>query len=263
MTNTVSRLEGISLPGGHAQLSERVRLYLRELIVSGRVSAGEFLRLDPLAEALGISTTPVREALLGLASEGFVKLRPRLGFEVLPITPDDIVDIFAIQAFLAGELAARAASRLSDEDLTELSAIQRRWEQAVADHDLEEVSRLNHEFHRLINLAAGAPKYELFLQSAARFAPRVLYSDIEGWRQATPKSHRAIIRALSKRDPEASRKAMAEHIEHAGKQLSEHLQSGRAEPKEAGNRAATNGVRRQDPPASAPRGRRARATTST
>src|SRR3954464_12370408 len=92
------------------QLPEEVASYVRELIISGSVRPGEFLRMERIAEAVGVSNTPVREGLLALRSEGFVRLVPRRGVVVEPFSRQDIHDIFWTQGVLAGELAARAAT---------------------------------------------------------------------------------------------------------------------------------------------------------
>src|SRR5881397_3995719 len=90
------------------QLLEEVAAYVRDLITSGNARPGQFLRIERIAEAVGVSQTPVREALLSLRSEGLVDLLPRRGFMVAPITPQDITDLFWAQSLIAGELAARA-----------------------------------------------------------------------------------------------------------------------------------------------------------
>src|SRR5205823_2012802 len=104
------------------QLPEEVAAYVRDLITSGQARPGEFLRIEPIAEALGVSQTPVREGLLSLKSEGLVNLLPRRGFVVAPITPQDISDLYWAQAMLAAELAARAAEKITDEQLDLLEA---------------------------------------------------------------------------------------------------------------------------------------------
>src|SRR5437660_9800100 len=76
------------------QLPEEVAGYVRDLIISGEARPGEFLRIERIADALGVSQTPVREGLLSLKSEGLVDLLPRRGFIVAPITPQDITDLF-------------------------------------------------------------------------------------------------------------------------------------------------------------------------
>ena len=114
---------------GPLQLSEAVAMHLRERIVSGQLAKGEFLRIDALANALGVSTTPVREGLLLLQSESSVTFLPRRGFVVNGFSKDDLHDLFWAQATLAAELAGRAtpkdvsrlilrASRLSSRSIT-------------------------------------------------------------------------------------------------------------------------------------------------
>src|SRR3954453_5446958 len=105
------------------QLPEEVAGYVRELILSGEVRPGEFLRMEPIAEAVGVSNTPVREGLLALRSEGFVKLVPRRGFVGGPFTQQDVHDLFWAQAQLAGELASRAAAKIDDKELVRLDEL--------------------------------------------------------------------------------------------------------------------------------------------
>ena len=95
------------------QLSDEVAAHLRGLIMSGRMRPGERVRLEEMAEQLGVSITPVREALLTLRGEDMVELEPRRGYVVAPLSKQDILDVFTLQGDIAGELAARAASRLT------------------------------------------------------------------------------------------------------------------------------------------------------
>jgi DNA-binding GntR family transcriptional regulator len=100
-----------NVPGGFArqQLSTEVANYVRELIMSGKLRSGDFIRQDHLADQLKLSATPVREGLLSLRGEGFVELLPRRGFMVSPLSAADVRDLFTAQALLAGELVSRAA----------------------------------------------------------------------------------------------------------------------------------------------------------
>ncbi len=94
------------------QLSGRVAAALRESIMVGDLRAPAFVRTEHVAAELGVSATPVREALMLLHSEGVVRWEPRRGFRVVPVTRRDVDDLFVVQAFIAGELAARAAEAL-------------------------------------------------------------------------------------------------------------------------------------------------------
>ncbi|MGK2853981.1 MAG: GntR family transcriptional regulator, partial [Microbacteriaceae bacterium] len=102
------------------QLSDEVAGYLRVAIMSGSLRPGTFVRLDETAAQLGVSITPVREALHTLRGEGLVQLEPRRGHVVAPFTRDDIADIFWLQGAIAAELASTAAQRADDADIDEL-----------------------------------------------------------------------------------------------------------------------------------------------
>lgn len=102
------------------QLAGDVARFVRRRIFEGTYPAGQYIRLEQLADELGISVTPVREALFGLRAEGLLTQLPRRGFVVLPITRRDIADVSEVQAHIGGVLASRAADHISDEQLREL-----------------------------------------------------------------------------------------------------------------------------------------------
>jgi DNA-binding GntR family transcriptional regulator len=199
--------------GTRAQaLPEEVAAYVRELILSGEVRPGEFLRIEPIAEAVGVSNTPVREALLALRSEGFVKLVPRRGFMVESFTEEDIHDIFWAQAKLAGELAARAAKRMTAEEITQLEAVLEDYERAVDAKDDERVGELGHAFHRIINRASHSQRLALILSSIVQHLPNRFYANIEGHVEATRDDHRKMVAAMKTRNGREARKLMEAHL---------------------------------------------------
>ncbi len=205
------------------QLSDEAAAYVRELIMSGQIRSGDFIRQDAVADELGMSATPVREGLLALRGEGFVHLEPRRGFVVSELSPDDIRDLFDAQALLAGELAARASQRLSKDALDELAAIQKRLDQAAGEGAASDVESLNHSFHRLVNTSAASPKIAWMLLVSVRYAPRRFFADIEGWAHASVLDHAAVLDALRARSEVRSRAAMEEHLRNAGHLLVEHV----------------------------------------
>jgi DNA-binding GntR family transcriptional regulator len=205
------------------QLSDDVARYVRRRIFDGTFRAGGYLRLDQLAVDLGISVTPVREALLNLCAEGLLVQRPRRGFMVLELTARDMADVANVQAFIGGELAARAAESITDEQLSELRAIQDELEEAYGGGDLERTVRLNHEFHRTINVAADSPKLTQFMSGITRYAPESVFPTLHGWPEQSTKDHRAVIAALESRDAELARAAMAEHFTIGVAPLTDHL----------------------------------------
>ena len=213
------------VPNSRMQLGDEVGAYLRDLIMSGRLQSGERIRLDPVAEELGISATPIREALMSLRAEGFVGQEPRTGFVVMPISADDVRDLFGVQATLAGELAARACGALDASALERLRYHQRQLSVAYQVADLEQIAVENHRFHREINLAAGSPKLTWLLGILTRYSPRRFYATIEGWPKASLEDHDNILAALQRADSEQAREAMRTHITHAGDLLVTHLEA--------------------------------------
>src|ERR1700743_2695384 len=134
------------------QLSDDVARFIRRRIFDGTYPAGQYVRLDQLAAELGISVTPVREALFAVRAEGLIAQQPHRGFVVLPVTERDLADVANVQAHVGGELAARAAVNITDAQLRELKEIQAKLEEAYAGDDEEGTVRLNHEFYRWINV---------------------------------------------------------------------------------------------------------------
>ncbi|MBF6245746.1 GntR family transcriptional regulator [Nocardia elegans] len=202
------------------QLSEDVATYVRELIITGRVRPGDFLRTEPIAEAVGVSNTPVREGLLLLSGEGFVELVPRRGFMVSAFSRQDVRDIFWAQATLAGELAGRAAKLITPAQLEHLADVNTRHAEAVAKgSDPELVVQLGHEFHRTINLAADSRRLAMLLRSIVRQLPNRFYNDIEGHSKDTMQQHPAILEALQKRRAKAANTLMRDHIMEGADEL--------------------------------------------
>ena len=167
--------------------------------------------------------TPVREALLGLTAEGLLVQQPHRGFVVLPVTGRDIADVSSVQAHIGGELAARAASTITDEQLARLKDIQAQLEEAYDQEDHDRAVRLNHEFHRAVNVAADSPKLSQLMGQITRYAPEAVFPTVEGWPAQSVKDHRRVIAALEHGDGERARAAMAEHFVAGVAPLVEHL----------------------------------------
>lgn len=207
------------------QLSDEVAGYVRELIMSGNLRPGEFVRQERIADELELSATPVREGLLLLRGEGFLELKPRRGFVVAPLSASDVRDLFTAQALLAGELVSRAAVRMGPDDLRELTEVHEALRKAAAEGNGGRVESLNHDFHRRINHAADAPRLAWMLSISTKFAPRRFFATIPGWSKASAQDHAAIIGAITAGDAAGARAAMMQHIENAGKLLAANFES--------------------------------------
>lgn len=205
------------------QLGDEAASYLRDQITSGTLAPGAHVRPEVIAAQLGISTTPAREALQALRAEGFLELAPRRGFTVRQLTGDDVRDMFLANAMIAGELAARVAERGQPDVAARLEEIHTELTACARKGDDVRLEQLNHDFHREINLASGAPKLAWVIQLVSRYAPRRFYASIEGWPEMTVKDHTGILKAIESGDPEQARREMSEHIIRAGAQLALHI----------------------------------------
>ncbi|WP_025778227.1 GntR family transcriptional regulator [Brevibacterium sp. VCM10] len=205
------------------QLSDEVAAYLRQSIMAGEMKPGTSVRAEAIGETLSVSATPVREALHALRAEGFLDLVPRKGFTVAPLVAADIRDIFVAHALIAGELVARAADNIGEEDLVDVRQIHEALMDAAERSDHEELERRNHEFHRRLYLAAGSERLLWALSGFVKYVPSAFYAQIEGWPQTTAADHTAIIEAIEAHDSERARTAMAQHIRNAGEKLAEYV----------------------------------------
>jgi DNA-binding GntR family transcriptional regulator len=196
---------------------------VRKRIFDGTYAAGQYIRLDQLAVELGVSVTPVREALFVLSAEGLLSQQPRRGFVVVAVTGRDLTDVASVQAHIGGELAARAAVNITDEQLRELEKIQTELEEAYASDDDDSAVRLNHEFHKAINVAADSPKLAQLMSQITRYAPESVFPTISGWPDQSIQHHRRLLAALETHDENLARTAMSEHLAAGATPLIDHL----------------------------------------
>ncbi|WP_085470061.1 GntR family transcriptional regulator [Rhodococcus rhodochrous] len=205
------------------QLSDEVAAHVRNLIMSGGARPGDFVRLDETAAELGVSVTPVREALLTLRGEGLVELVPHRGYVVSPLDRSDIDDIFWLQGRLAERLVERAATLMTAETLAELDELAARFAEAVRAGDGARIEDLEFEFHRTLNRAAGSRKLAWFLHNATRYTPVHFYSDDRSWGTDAVASHERLLQALRTGDVEAAGRETREHFTDGAHRLVEHL----------------------------------------
>jgi DNA-binding GntR family transcriptional regulator len=127
---------------------EAAHARLREMIFSGALQAGQALRQEEIARQLGLSRLPVREALNRLATEGLVELKPRRGFYVVSLKPNEIEDIFEMRAMLEGRAGQLATERMTTSDADALDRLVEALDAAVdGNQGFDDYARLNEQFH--------------------------------------------------------------------------------------------------------------------
>jgi DNA-binding GntR family transcriptional regulator len=187
------------------------------MILVGDLRPGQRLTQDNLANVLGVSITPVREALLKLAAYGLVEASPNRYFRVAQTSPEDVRDTFWIHAALAAELARRACERRDDALLESLHEADRLFVDAVEAGDGDATTETNWTFHRLINMAADSPRLLFGLKATLRFIP------VEGWGKESATPHGDILAAFDNGDPAAAGAAAYQHVVDAGELLVHYL----------------------------------------
>ncbi|MEU4564156.1 GntR family transcriptional regulator [Actinoplanes sp. NPDC023936] len=213
----------MAIPTERPQLSEEVAATLRGRIMSGDLRPGARIRLEEVAAQLGVSITPVREALLTLRGEDMVELEPRKGYVVSPLSKQDVIDLFQLQGNIAGELAARVAERITEPQLTEITLASRALARAARARRVADIERLEFEFHRSINLMAQARKLSWFLHVATRYTPARFYAADPGWRDGMRDDHEALLAAFGAHDAATARAVMTRHFTDGAELLVKHL----------------------------------------
>lgn len=201
---------------GRTKVSVEVASRLRDRIIAGELETGQALRLQAIAEQLGVSTTPVREALAILERQGLVNSHTNRGFFVAALSPRDIGDVYALSGFIERLLIERAAARFSDQDLDELEELDREMRAATREGDKLAASDANHEIHRRIALAANSPLLVRFLRETTPFLVRRNDPDLPGWADQRLEGHGQILRALRRRDGAAAGDLMEKHLLRSG-----------------------------------------------
>lgn len=204
-------------------LADQTADELRRMILLGELRAGHPVTQDGLANTLGVSTMPVREALLRLVGEGLVEAAPNRSFTVVSSRISDIRDIYWMHARLAGELARRACRNADGPTNLRLEEASREYERALAVNSPAGLERANLHFHREINRSADAPRLLFLLRMTLRFIPEGFYSTVQGWAEVSHDGHSEILEAMLERDEDRAERAAAKHVLDAGELLIERF----------------------------------------
>ena len=206
-------------------LRELVLEVLREAIIKGDLKPRERLMEIQLAEELGVSRTPVREALRKLELEGFIVMLPRKGAYVSDISLKDITEVFEIRAALEGLSAALAAERITDEEIEDMEKLLAEKNEAINKNDIKRLIEADTKFHDAIYNASRNEKLWGIINNLREQIQRYRAASLSypGRMKQSLVEHRAIVEAIESRDINLSRRAAQEHIENAENSLIEAM----------------------------------------
>lgn len=197
-----------------AEAGQHVYEHLRRALLVGELVAGDRLVETELAESLGVSRTPVREALKVLASEGLVTLQPRRGCVVTEVSEDDAEQLFPVMALLEGRCAYEAALHASDDELAELRLLHGELERHAAAHDADGYYRANHVFHTRVQEVAHNGWLSRATDQLRGFMRMLRGRQLAqpGRFEASIAEHRELLDALCARDAERAQRLMHDHL---------------------------------------------------
>jgi DNA-binding GntR family transcriptional regulator len=199
--------------GGYS-LREKIFLKLRQDILDGKYKAGDSLVELKLAEEMGVSRTPVREAIRQLELEGLVFSIPNKGVFVEGITSQDIEDIYAIRECMEGLAARWAIERMDDQSLKELENLCELMEFYTGKGDLDRVGELNSKFHDLIFESTKSKPLKQILSDFQYYIGNIRLASLKspGRAEQSLNEHKAIVEAFKDRDVERGERVLVEHI---------------------------------------------------
>lgn len=200
----------------HRPLREIVYEQLKMQILQGIIKPGTRMMEVELADDMGVSRTPVREAIRKLEKEGLVTIEPRRGAYASEISLKDMVDTLEVREDLEGLAAALAAERITPEQVKELEDITARYREAIEAKDTESIIHYDEIFHKhIVSCAENETLSQItgtVQELALRF--RYFYYDDFSRYESMPGEHRAILAAISSGDTDAARETAEKHVNH-------------------------------------------------
>lgn len=201
-------------PLARVALYEEVAELLRTRIFAHELAPGSWIDEQTIADGLGISRTPMREALKVLASEGLVVLKPRRGCYVAQLSEQDLDEVFPVMALLEGRCAFEAASKATDADIVRLEALHDELEKHAAAGDADKFFVANDAFHGALQDIAGNGWLKHLIDDTRKVIKltRRHSLQLEGRVEQSLVEHREIMAALRKKDPALAAQRMHDHL---------------------------------------------------
>lgn len=189
---------------------------LRQAILTGELKPGERLMEIHLADKLGVSRTPVREAIRRLELEGLVTMLPRKGAQVAHITEKNMSDVLEVRLVLDELAVVLACERITDDEIAQLNEACDKFEKAIDSGQIRDITSADVAFHDIIFNASRNMRLSQIVNNLAEQMYRYRFEyikDSSGW-QSLIHEHRIITDAISKRDSETASKAIHLHVKN-------------------------------------------------
>jgi DNA-binding GntR family transcriptional regulator len=218
------RLTPVNLDS-YKPLRELVLDAIRSAIMSGILQPRERLMEIQMADELGVSRTPIREALRKLELEGFIVMVPRKGAYVADLSFKDIADVFEIRAALEGLAAGLAAERITEEELEVMERLLVEKQEAITNNDIGKLVEVDTKFHEMLYKASRNERLSSIISNLREQIQRFRLTSLSfpGRMKESLEEHKKIVEAIQSRDIQIARHLAQEHIENAEHVLIECL----------------------------------------
>lgn len=203
----------------HQSMADEISAELRRMIMFGELQPGQKVTQELLAELLGVSTMPVREALLRLAADGLIEPLPNRSFTVVRLSRRDFEDIYWLQSVLQGELARRACMNADPEFIAELTEIRAKFGLARKNGDNDGMESANWQWNELISQQAKASRLVVMMRPVMRYTPRGLFTNTKGWVEEAARYYKALMSAFRAGDCDRAAEESTQHVLRAGRLL--------------------------------------------
>lgn len=197
---------------------------LRTAILDGDLKPGERVMEVQLAEKLGVSRTPVREAIRKLELEGLLVMIPRKGAYVADVSIKDVLNVLEVRASLEGLAASLAAERITEEEIESLKLSAKEFEEMNKLNDRDGMVEKDTEFHTVLLNASRNNKLISIVEGLSDYVQRfrVIYFTEYSEAKNIMEDHKAILDAINERDAKKAKKVAQDHIENIGNYLLSH-----------------------------------------
>lgn len=212
--------------GGIENLTDRAYQVLKDYIVSLPMNADVKLSETRLAAELGISKTPVREALRQLATEGLIDIQSRRGTFLVKFSSEDVKEIFDIREYLEALAVNELITKVTDEDIKKLTKLLTDSSSSALAGDKTKYSEIDADFHALlVSLSGNTRLYRIFTTIQAQIqGVRTRSIRLPGRPDKSNKEHWELLKALQERDQETAEKVIREHIRNVKEDLLANFQ---------------------------------------
>jgi DNA-binding GntR family transcriptional regulator len=225
-TTSLSHLENETLQ--RRPIKEEIFTLLHRRVIAGKYRPGEWLRQEEIASTLGVSMTPVREALDLLVAAGLAERVPYRGVRVLELSNEEILDSYVMRLVLERAIARAAAISIKREQLGGLEEMLQQMQPLVTLNDLPALQQINREFHLLVARAGGnALLTRLYETASNTFPDWMLYEAmfrheelLSGYLAEEYEQHRRLVAALAAGDPKSAEECALAHVLKLGEEMS-------------------------------------------